>query len=317
MQNNTDRQNMNDVELRVQRAAENLLENERLTAGLNDAAAQVLIDWGLDAVKAIAGETSGLSEEEAGKFMAPRLKATRRLMRYVNNWASEREGWDQVEEMDRLGKIYLQVQIVYGHEAKHEEAGDDGDRDQFLREIDGLSGDSAELIAGMRRAVAAYTNNRVEFIQGSHEAQPGANQDLSTSGQEYNLMGMKARIEHVALWTAQLETLKEFYCVFFGGQAGEKYVNDEKQFESYFLVFDGAPRLELMSAPNIAGRSSQPSTGWTHIAFSVSSKDAVDGLTEELRQNGHEVIGEPRWTGDGYYESVVLDPDGNQIEITI
>jgi len=25
----------------------------------------------------------------------------------------------------------------------------------------------------------------------------------------------------------------------------------------------------------------------------------------------------PRWTGDGYYESVVLDPDGNQVELMV
>lgn len=56
--------------------------------------------------------------------------------------------------------------------------------------------------------------------------------------------------------------------------------------------------------------------GYAHLAFSVGSEQAVEQLTETLRQEGYEVTGEPRWTGDGYYESVVLDPDGNPVEIT-
>jgi lactoylglutathione lyase len=43
----------------------------------------------------------------------------------------------------------------------------------------------------------------------------------------------------------------------------------------------------------------------------------VDTLTERLRADGYRVVGEPRTTGDGYYESVVLDLDGNRIEITV
>ena len=42
----------------------------------------------------------------------------------------------------------------------------------------------------------------------------------------------------------------------------------------------------------------------------------MDRLTENLRNAGHTIVGEPRTTGDGYYESVVLDPEENRIEIT-
>ena len=49
----------------------------------------------------------------------------------------------------------------------------------------------------------------------------------------------------------------------------------------------------------------------------VGSKEKVDALTEKIREHGHPVIGEPRTTGDGYYESVVSDPEGNWIEITV
>jgi lactoylglutathione lyase len=57
--------------------------------------------------------------------------------------------------------------------------------------------------------------------------------------------------------------------------------------------------------------------GYTHMAMSVGSKDEVDRLTEALREDGFVVVGECRTTGDGYYESVVLDPEGNRIEITV
>ena len=54
----------------------------------------------------------------------------------------------------------------------------------------------------------------------------------------------------------------------------------------------------------------------THIAISVGNKEKVDLLTNLIRNKGYEIIGEPRTTGDGYYESVIADPEGNHIEIT-
>jgi len=53
------------------------------------------------------------------------------------------------------------------------------------------------------------------------------------------------------------------------------------------------------------------------IAFSVGSKDAVDALTEKLKNAGYEVVSEPRTTGDGYYESCIVAIEDNQIEITM
>lgn len=55
--------------------------------------------------------------------------------------------------------------------------------------------------------------------------------------------------------------------------------------------------------------------GYIHLAFSVGSKEEVRNLTNRLSCDGYEVISEPRTTGDGYYESCVLDPEGNLIEI--
>lgn len=127
-------------------------------------------------------------------------------------------------------------------------------------------------------------------------------------------------IEHVALWTDNLESLKTFYETYFQASAGEKYVNPEKQFESYFLTFSSGARLEIMQVPAITRSEDDPDRplrGYTHMAFSVGSKKAVDALTARLREEGYRIIDGPRHTGDGYYESVVLDPDGNRIEITV
>lgn len=128
------------------------------------------------------------------------------------------------------------------------------------------------------------------------------------------------KIEHLAIWVADLERMKIFYEKYFQAKAGEKYHNPKKQFESYFLSFSDGPRLELMYRPDIESVNkniAQEFIGFAHIAISVGSKEEVNTLTEKLRSNGIEVIGEPRTTGDGYYESVVLDPEGNRIEITI
>ena len=128
------------------------------------------------------------------------------------------------------------------------------------------------------------------------------------------------RIEHVAIWCRDLEALKAFYQAFFGAKAGRKYTNRTKDFQSYFLSFDSGARLELMHMPSVRGLTREPgapSAGLAHLAFAVGSEDGVVQLTEKLRQAGHRVVDEPRRTGDGYYESVVLDPEGNRIEITV
>lgn len=127
-------------------------------------------------------------------------------------------------------------------------------------------------------------------------------------------------IEHIAIWTSDIERLKLFYTEYFGCTSGSKYINSSKSFESYFLMFDSGCRLEIMQMPsiplNLNNRFSQY-LGLIHFAVSVGSKEKVDELTAKLRSDGYEIVGEPRVTGDGYYESCILDPDGNRIEITI
>ncbi len=128
------------------------------------------------------------------------------------------------------------------------------------------------------------------------------------------------KIEHVAIWTRELEQLRAFYETYFEAHAGPKYVNPDRQFQSYFVTFDSGARLELMSTPAVQqapdGKTAQR-VGLAHIALSVGSEEAVDELTNRLRDDGYTVLDGPRRTGDGYYESCVLDPDGNRVEITV
>lgn len=123
------------------------------------------------------------------------------------------------------------------------------------------------------------------------------------------------RIEHAALWADNLEALKSFYVTYFGGRAGEKYENPVKGFSSYFISFDGGARLEVMHNHSVNERVSEP-LGFSHIAFTLGEKNEVDALTQRLRGSGFTVVSGPRTTGDGYYESCVLDPEGNKVELT-
>ena len=126
------------------------------------------------------------------------------------------------------------------------------------------------------------------------------------------------KIEHLAIWVKDLEGMKAFYSTFFGTISGEKYQNPNTEFTSYFLRFKDGPKLELMHRPDVVHRPNdkEEHIGITHFAISVGTKKKVDRLTEQIREAGHEIVGEPRTTGDGYYESVVLDPENNRIEIT-
>jgi len=126
------------------------------------------------------------------------------------------------------------------------------------------------------------------------------------------------RIEHIAIWVNNLEEMKDFYMKYFSMKCSNRYENPKKGFTSYFLSFDTGARIEIMNRKDISRKINIKgiSNGFTHLAFSVGSVEKVDELTELIRSNGFKIFGEPRTTGDGYYESVVIDPEGNHIEIT-
>ncbi len=128
------------------------------------------------------------------------------------------------------------------------------------------------------------------------------------------------KIEHIAIYVKDLEKSKLFYEKYFNAKSNEKYRNPKIQFESYFLSFSEGARLEIMTLPTVNSTSNNVLLnliGLAHFSVSVGSKENVLALTETLRKDGYTISGEPRTTGDGYFESVILDCDGNKIEITI
>ena len=124
------------------------------------------------------------------------------------------------------------------------------------------------------------------------------------------------KLNHIALWVWDLRSEADFYCKYFNGSTGPEYFNPNRGFWSCFVSFDSGARLELMHVDSIE-HSNAVSLGWHHVAFSVGSKERVNSLTERLRVDGHKIVSGPRTTGDGYYESVILDPEGNRVEVTV
>jgi lactoylglutathione lyase len=127
-------------------------------------------------------------------------------------------------------------------------------------------------------------------------------------------------LEHVAIWTDNLEGLKTYYSTYFGGVANEKYTNEKKQFQSYFLTFKSGARLEIMTRPDIPDNANdsigKQYKGIIHLAFGVNTMQEVDDKAKELTNHGFPILSGPRTTGDGYYEFETLDPDNNRIEVT-
>ncbi len=126
------------------------------------------------------------------------------------------------------------------------------------------------------------------------------------------------RIEHVAMYVNDLEETRKFFMKYLSAKSNEGYHNVKTDFRSYFLSFDDGARLEIMNKPNMVDLDKDLNrTGFVHLAFSVGSKEKVDSLTAELKNDGYQVVSGPRTTGDGYYESCVVAIENNQIEITI
>ena len=127
------------------------------------------------------------------------------------------------------------------------------------------------------------------------------------------------RIDHTALFCKDLEGMRMFFLGHFEAKSNDLYHNPETGLKTYILSFpDGGAKLEIMSRPDTVDIDpSEKNIGFIHLSFSVGSKEAVDGKTVELRNAGYAVNRGPRTTGDGYYESCILGPEGIQLEITV
>ena len=127
------------------------------------------------------------------------------------------------------------------------------------------------------------------------------------------------KLEHIAIWTNQLDILRGYYEQYFGGQSNDKYTNPTTGFQSYFLTFKSGARLEIMSKPNIPPNQNdtidEQYLGLIHFAFEVETMVEVEEKAVELQKAGFKILRGPRKTGDGYYEFETLDPDNNRLEV--
>lgn len=126
------------------------------------------------------------------------------------------------------------------------------------------------------------------------------------------------RIDHTALFCKDLERMRRFFADYFDARSNEQYHNPRTGLRTYMLSFDdGNARLEIMYRPDVLDADPQERRiGYVHLSFAVGCRASVDSLTARLAADGYVVTDGPRLTGDGYYESCVLGPEGIQIEIT-
>jgi lactoylglutathione lyase len=122
-------------------------------------------------------------------------------------------------------------------------------------------------------------------------------------------------IEHIAIFTSDLEKVKNFYLHYFEGSASEKYYNSKTGFSSYFISFRTGARIELMHREDMDSPQSN-GLGFHHFAFTFKNEDEVVLMTKRFSDDGLPIVSAPRTTGDGYFESVIKDPEGNLIELT-
>ena len=124
-------------------------------------------------------------------------------------------------------------------------------------------------------------------------------------------------IEHLAIWVQDIELMRHFYTETFNCEVSDLYVNEKKKFQSYFLSFESGARLEIMSRADISKKSDLEQMGYAHFALAVGSEEKVNQWASKISTFGIQILDGPRWTGDGYYEFTIDDPEGNKIEITI
>ena len=123
------------------------------------------------------------------------------------------------------------------------------------------------------------------------------------------------RVDHVGLWVRDLDGVAAFYARYFSATAGDVYENPRKGFRSRFLSLGEGARLELMTRTDVTEPAKDQTLGLAHVAIVVGDAAAVDALAARLRADGHAILDGPRRTGDGYYECVIRDPEGNRVEI--
>jgi lactoylglutathione lyase len=124
------------------------------------------------------------------------------------------------------------------------------------------------------------------------------------------------KIAHVALWTTDIDRLASFWKTMFGARIGALYESKNRPgFRSRFIQLADGATIEIMSGTWIIAEVNSERVGYAHIAISLGSREAVDALASKASDLGI-LSSRPRMTGDGFYEAVIIDPDGNPVEVT-
>ena len=129
------------------------------------------------------------------------------------------------------------------------------------------------------------------------------------------------KVVHIGIYVQDIKKVADFYTKYFKGTLSQPaYHNPKKNFTSHFISFESGAKLDVMHQPSIPIVKKEPNDqfiGFIHISFSVGSKENVDKLAHQLKEDGYDIIDGPRTTGDGFYEACVLDPENNRVEFTI
>ena len=117
------------------------------------------------------------------------------------------------------------------------------------------------------------------------------------------------KIDHVALYSLDLEGMKEFFIRYFNGVSNEMYHNPKTGLKTYILSFEASDaRLELMTRPEVVDEKENIyRQGFIHLLFSVGSEKMVDSLTKVLNEDGYQVLSGPRTTATVTTRVVLLD----------
>ena len=98
----------------TQRAVESILENETLTADLDDQAADLLLDWAMSLAKEAAQGVAGINEASAEEQFGNRMRNVRQFIRQVNRWAANPAAATSGEGQSALNKVLELAAPVYG-----------------------------------------------------------------------------------------------------------------------------------------------------------------------------------------------------------
>jgi lactoylglutathione lyase len=126
------------------------------------------------------------------------------------------------------------------------------------------------------------------------------------------------QIDHIALATDDLACLHGFYRSL-GAVASPTSTDRDTGALSCVMDFCGV-RLVLFERPSSgeAEIGNEQAPALLHLGLALGSADAVDELTAVIAAAGHRVVEPPGRNGEaGRYESVVLDPDGNRLKLSV